>query len=45
MVTVVMIGVLALIGFLCVSEGIASLGLRSTERRRDQRSSERASGK
>lgn len=41
MVTVVMIGVLALIGFLCVSEGIASLGLRSTERRKDQRTSER----
>jgi hypothetical protein len=45
MVAVVMIGILALIGFLCVSDGIASLGLKSDERRRDQGSAERATGK
>jgi len=44
MVTLVMIGVLALIGFLCISEGIASLGLKPTKRRRDQRTPERAGG-
>jgi hypothetical protein len=45
MVAVLMIGVLALIGFLCVSGGIASLDLKSSERRRDQGSTERATGK
>jgi hypothetical protein len=45
MVALVMIGILALIGFLCVSGGVASLGLKSTARRRDQGSAERATGK
>lgn len=45
MVAVAMIGVLALIGFLCVSGGIASMGLKSSARRRGQGSAERATGK
>jgi hypothetical protein len=45
MVAIVMIGILALIGFLCVSGGIASMDLKSSVRRRDQGSEERATGK
>jgi hypothetical protein len=45
MIAVAMLGLLALIGFLCVSGPIASLGLKSTDRRSDHGSAERASGK
>jgi len=45
MIAVAMGGLLAVIGFLCVSDGIASLGLKSTNERSDDGSAERAGGK
>jgi hypothetical protein len=45
MIAVAMGGLLALIGFLCLSDGIASLGLKSTDERSDQGSAGRAGGK